>query len=72
MKYVAFRVVLQAWWRGRLQDGHFVQAQRSSDLNWSTLAKVESVEEAVDFIRPLRSDPLRQPVYGPAGYTMEI
>ena len=58
-------------------DGWVVRGQRSTDLNWSILAKCKTREEAEAKARELRDNlELRAnlnwcPIYAPGGYAIE-
>lgn len=71
-KYVAFRIDTQTIREGKVVDGYFVRGQSADDLNWPLLAEKDSLEAAKDYIRAVRVDPLRQQVYGPGGYGIEL
>ena len=70
--YAAFEIRTRNIESGRVVDGFFVRGQRCSDYNWPLLASCKSLEAAKDFIRGIRIDAIRQPVYGPDGYCMNI
>lgn len=70
--YAAFEIHTRNIVKGRVVDGFFVRGQRCSDNNWPLLAECESLEAAKTFIRGIRIDAIRQPVYGPDGYCMNV
>ena len=72
MKYVAFRIDTNAILDGKVIDGFFVRGQRYTDYNWPLISSFPDMETAKAFIRSFRSDPERQPVYGPDGYGIRI
>ena len=70
MKYVAFRVDTHAIKNHAVVDGYFVRGQRDTDYNWPMLAEFNSMTEAKEYIKSIRTDPNRQRVYGPDGYSI--
>lgn len=72
MKYLAFRIDTTSIKDHAVVDGFFVRGQRRSDYNWPLLGEFPDMEAAKDFIRSQRTDPVRQPVYGPGGYGIKL
>lgn len=72
MKYLAFRIDTTAVRDHKIVDGYFVRGQRNTDYNWPVLAEVESIDAAKEYIKSIRTDPIRQPVYGPSGYGIRL
>lgn len=72
MKYLAFRVDTRSIKDHEAVDGFFVRGQRRSDYNWPLLGEFPDMEAAKELIRSIRTDPVRQLVYGPSGYGMKI
>lgn len=72
MKYLAFRIDTSSIKDHKVVDGFFVRGQRKTDYNWPLLGEFPDMEAAKDFIRSVRTDPVRQVVYGPGGYGMKL
>ena len=72
MEYVAFRIDTQTIRSGKVVNGFFVRGQRNTDYNWSLLAELDSMKTAEEYIKSVRTNPIRQPVYGPDGYGINL
>lgn len=72
MEHLAFRIDTSSIKDHKVVDGFFVRGQRRSDYNWPLLGEFPSMEAAKDFIRSVRTDPVRQFVYGPGGYAIKL
>lgn len=72
MKYVAFRIDTSTVKDHNVVSGFFVRGQRTTDYNWPLLAELDSMDAAKEHIRSIRTDPVRQPVYGPNGYGISL
>ncbi len=72
MKYLAFRIDTTTIKDHNVVDGHFVRGQRNTDYNWPMLAEFDSMSTAKEYIKSIRTDPARQPVYGPSGYGINL
>lgn len=72
MKYLAFRIDTTTIKDYKLVDGYFVRGQRNTDYNWLLLAEFDSLDAAKEYIKSIRLDPIRQPVYGPSGYGISL
>lgn len=72
MNYVAFRIDASSIRGRKVIFGFFVRGQRDTDYNWSVLHEAKDMEEAKAYIKSIRTDPDRQPVYGPDGYGIKI
>lgn len=72
MKYLAFRIDTSTIKNHKVVDGYFVRGQRSTDYNWPLLAEFDNMNAAKEYIKSIRTDPIRQPVYGPDGYGIRL
>lgn len=72
MKYLAFRIDTTAIKSHEVVHGYFVRGQRNTDYNWSLLAEFDNMDSAKEYIKSIRTDPVRQLVYGPDGYGIRI
>lgn len=72
MKYVAFRIDTQTIKGGKVVNGFFVRGQKNTDYNWSVLAELDSMKNAKEYIKSVRTNSIRQPVYGPDGYGINL
>lgn len=72
MKYLAFRIDTSAIKDHKVVKGCFVRGQRNTDYNWPMLAEFNSMDAAKGYIKSIRTDPIRQAVYGPDGYGIQL
>lgn len=72
MKYLAFRIDTSTIKDHRVVKGYFVRGQRDTDYNWPMLAEFDSMDAAKEYIKSIRADPIRQAVYGPTGYGIQL
>ena len=72
MKYVAFRIDTDTIKGCKVVDGYFVRGQRDTDYNWPMLAEFDSMDAAKEYIKSIRTNPIRQCVYGPSGYGIHL
>lgn len=72
MKYSAFRIDTTSIKDHKVVHGYFIRGQRTTDYNWPLLAEADSLEQAKNVIRLLMTDPVRQVVYGPNGYGIQL
>ena len=72
MKYLAFRIDTSTIKDHKVVDGYFVRGQRNTEYNWPLLAEFDSLDAAKEHIKSIRTDPIRQPVYGPGGYGINL
>ena len=72
MKDLACRIETSTIQDHKVVDGYFVRGQRNTDYNWPLLAEFDSLDAAKEHIKSIRTDPIRQPVYGPGGYGINL
>lgn len=72
MTYLAFRIDISAIKGGKMISGFFVRGQRNTDYNWPLLGKFENEDNAIEYIRTIRTDPVNQIVYNNVGYGISI
>lgn len=72
MKYLAFRIDTSTIKDHKVVRGYFVRGQRSTDYNWPLLAEFDNMDAAKEHIKSIRTDSIRQPVYGPDGYEIRL
>lgn len=72
MKYLAFRIDTSAIKNHKVVSGYFVRGQRNTDYNWPLLGEFDNMDSAKNYIKSVRTNPIRQRVYGPDGYGINI
>lgn len=72
MKYLAFRIDTSTIKDHKVVKGYFVRGQRDTDYNWPMLAEFDSMDAAREHIKSIRTDSIREPVYGPTGYGIQL
>ena len=72
MKYLAFRIDTTSIKENKVVSGFFVRGQRNTDYNWPLLGEFDSEDAAKEYIRTIRTDPVKQIVYNSGGYGINI
>ena len=72
MKYLAFRIETTTIKNNKVMHGYYVRGQRNTDYNWPMLAEFDNMDDAKDYIKSIRTDPVQQLVYGPDGYGIRL
>ena len=72
MEYLAFRIDTSTIKDHEVVKGYFVRGQRNTDYNWPMLAEFSSMDAAKEYIKSIRTDPIRKAVYGHDGYSIQL
>lgn len=72
MKYLAFRIDTTTIKNNKVMHGYYVRGQRNTDYNWLMLAEFDNMDDAKEYIKSIRIDPVQQLVYGPDGYGIRL
>jgi len=72
MKYLAFRIETTTIKNNKVMHGYYAKGQRNTDYNWSMLAEFDNMDDAKEYIKSIRTDPVQQLVYGPDGYGIRL
>ncbi len=72
MKYLAFRIETTTIKNNKVMHGYYVRGQRNTDYNWPMLAEFDNMDDAKEYIKSIRTDPVQQLVYAPDGYGIRL